>query len=34
MVELIFVIVIIGVLASVAIPKLSGVTNGAKKLLR
>ena len=31
MVELIFVIVIIGVLASVAIPKLSGVTDGAKK---
>jgi len=31
MVELIFVIVIIGVLASVAIPKLSGVTNSAKK---
>ncbi len=31
MVELIFVIVIIGILASVAIPKLSGVTDGAKK---
>jgi len=31
MVELIFVIIIIGVLASVAIPKLSGVTDGAKK---
>ena len=31
MVELIFVIVIIGVLASMAIPKLSGVTDGAKK---
>ena len=31
MVELIFVIVIIGVLASIAIPKLSGVTDGAKK---
>jgi len=31
MVELIFVIVIIGVLAGVAIPKLSGVTDGAKK---
>lgn len=31
MVELIFVIVIIGVLTSVAIPKLSGVTDGAKK---
>lgn len=31
MVELIFVIVIIGVLASVAIPKLSGITDGAKK---
>ena len=31
MVELIFVIVIIGVLASVAIPKLSGVTDSAKK---
>ncbi len=31
MVELIFVIVIIGVLASMAIPKLSGVTAGAKK---
>jgi prepilin-type N-terminal cleavage/methylation domain-containing protein len=30
-VELIFVIVIIGILASVAIPKLSGVTDGAKK---
>lgn len=31
MVELIFVIVIIGILASVAIPKLSGVSDGAKK---
>jgi len=31
MVELIFVIVVIGILASVAIPKLSGVTDGAKK---
>ncbi len=31
MVELIFVIVIIGVLASMAIPKLSNVTDGAKK---
>lgn len=31
MVELIFVIVIIGVLASIAIPKLSGVSDGAKK---
>ncbi len=31
MVELIFVIVIIGILASVAIPKLTGVTDGAKK---
>lgn len=31
MVELIFVIVIIGVLASMAIPKLSGLTDGAKK---
>ena len=31
MVELIFVIVIIGILASIAIPKLSGVTDGAKK---
>ncbi len=31
MVELIFVIVIIGILAAVAIPKLSGVTDGAKK---
>jgi len=31
MVEFIFVIVIIGILASVAIPKLSGVTDGAKK---
>jgi prepilin-type N-terminal cleavage/methylation domain-containing protein len=31
MVELIFVIVIIGILASVAIPKLSSVTDGAKK---
>lgn len=31
MVELIFVIVIIGVLASIAIPKLSGVNDGAKK---
>jgi len=31
MVELIFVIVIIGVLASVAVPKLSGLTDGAKK---
>ncbi len=30
-VELIFVIVIIGILTSVAIPKLSGVTDGAKK---
>lgn len=31
MVELIFVIVIIGVLASIGIPKLSGVSDGAKK---
>jgi type II secretory pathway pseudopilin PulG len=31
MVELIFVIVIIGILASVGIPKLSGVSDGAKK---
>ncbi|WP_458699522.1 type II secretion system protein [Sulfurospirillum sp. 1307] len=31
MVELIFVIVIIGILASVAIPKLTGVSDGAKK---
>lgn len=31
MVELIFVIVIIGILASIAVPKLSGVTEGAKK---
>lgn len=31
MVELIFVIVIIGVLASMAIPRLSSVTDGAKK---
>lgn len=31
MVELIFVIVIIGILASVAIPRLSGVTDSAKK---
>lgn len=31
MVELIFVIVIIGILASIAIPKLSGITDGAKK---
>jgi type II secretory pathway pseudopilin PulG len=31
MVELIFIIVIIGILASVAIPKLTGVTGGAKK---
>ena len=31
MVELIFVILIIGILASVAIPKLSSVTDGAKK---
>ena len=31
MVELIFIIVIIGILASVAIPKLTGVTDGAKK---
>ena len=31
MVELIFVIVIIVILAAVAIPKLSGVTDGAKK---
>jgi type II secretory pathway pseudopilin PulG len=31
MVELIFVIVIIGILASVAIPKLSGMKDGARK---
>ena len=31
MVELIFVIVIIGILAAVGIPKLSGVSDGAKK---
>ena len=31
MVELIFVIVIIGILAGIAVPKLSGVTDGAKK---
>ena len=31
MVELIFVIVIIGVLAAIGIPKLSGVSDGAKK---
>lgn len=31
MVELIFVIVIIGILASMAIPKLGGVTDNAKK---
>jgi len=31
MVELIFVIVIIGILAAVAIPKLSGLSDGAKK---
>lgn len=31
MVELIFVIVILGVLASIAVPKLSGITDGAKK---
>jgi len=31
MVELIFVIVIIGILASIAIPKFGGVTDGAKK---
>ena len=31
MVELIFVIVIIGVLAAMAIPRLSGLTDGAKK---
>ncbi len=31
MVELIFVIVIIGILAATAIPKLSGVSDGAKK---
>ncbi len=31
MIELIFVIVIIGILAGIAIPKLSGVTDGAKK---
>lgn len=31
MVELIFVIVIIGILASVAIPKLSGMSDNAKK---
>ena len=31
MVELIFVIVIIGVLASIGLPKLSGVSDNAKK---
>lgn len=31
MVELVFVIVIIGVLASIAVPRLSGITDGAKK---
>ncbi len=31
MVELIFVIVIIGILASIAVPKFSGVTDNAKK---
>lgn len=31
MVELIFVIVIIGILASIAVPKLGGVRDGAKK---
>ncbi len=31
LVELIFAIVIIGILAGIAIPKLSGVTDGAKK---
>ncbi|WP_331775724.1 prepilin-type N-terminal cleavage/methylation domain-containing protein [Sulfurospirillum sp. 1612] len=31
MVELIFVIIIIGILASIAVPKLSGITDGAKK---
>jgi len=31
MIELIFVIVIIGILASVAIPKLAGTANEAKK---
>ena len=32
MIELIFVIVIIGILAAVAIPKLAGTANEAKKV--